>query len=49
MALRCPGLDPYLEHPDLWLEVHYRLISAIAIAIAAYYQTRLDIDIYEDF
>jgi Protein of unknown function (DUF4058) len=29
-----PGMDPYLENPDLWPEVHHRLISAIAIAIA---------------
>jgi hypothetical protein len=28
-----PGVDPYLEHPDLWPEVHHRLITAIAIAI----------------
>lgn len=25
-----PGMDPYLEHPDLWPEVHNRLIVAIA-------------------
>lgn len=29
-----PGVDPYLEHPELWPEVHHRLITAIAIAIA---------------
>jgi Protein of unknown function (DUF4058) len=29
-----PGMDPYLESPDLWPEVHHRLISAIAIDIA---------------
>lgn len=29
-----PGLDPYLENPELWPEVHHRLITAIAIAIA---------------
>ena len=29
-----PGMNPYLENPDLWPEVHYRLITAIAIAIA---------------
>lgn len=29
-----PGMDPYLEHPELWPEVHHRLITAIAIAIA---------------
>ncbi|MFP4441436.1 MAG: DUF4058 family protein [Chloroflexaceae bacterium] len=29
-----PGMDPYLEHPDLWPEVHHRLITAIADALA---------------
>jgi hypothetical protein len=29
-----PGMNPYLENPDLWSEVHHRLITAIAIAIA---------------
>jgi hypothetical protein len=25
-----PGMDPYLENPQLWLEVHSRLIVEIA-------------------
>jgi hypothetical protein len=25
-----PGMDPYLEHPSLWPDVHNRLIAAIA-------------------
>ncbi len=25
-----PGMDPYLEHPSLWQDVHNRLIAAIA-------------------
>ncbi|MBD2437795.1 DUF4058 family protein [Nostoc sp. FACHB-110] len=29
-----PGMNPYLENPDLWSEVHHRLITAIAIAIS---------------
>ena len=29
-----PGMDPYLEHPDLWPEVHGRLIVAIADTLA---------------
>ncbi|MGA9378413.1 MAG: DUF4058 family protein [Phormidium sp.] len=29
-----PGMNPYLEDPELWSEVHHRLITAIAIAIA---------------
>src|SRR4051812_11731434 len=28
-----PGMDPYLEHPALWPDVHNRLIAAIADAI----------------
>ncbi|NJM47030.1 MAG: DUF4058 family protein [Alkalinema sp. RU_4_3] len=28
-----PGMDPYLEHPSMWPEVHHRLISAIADAL----------------
>ncbi|MEB3281259.1 MAG: DUF4058 family protein [Lyngbya sp.] len=33
MASPFPGMNPYLEHPQLWPEVHHRLITAIAIAI----------------
>ena len=29
-----PGMDPYLEHPGLWPDVHQRLIVAIANAMA---------------
>ncbi|MDJ0707920.1 MAG: DUF4058 family protein [Leptolyngbyaceae cyanobacterium MO_188.B28] len=29
-----PGMDPYLEHLDLWPEFHSRLIVGIADAIA---------------
>ncbi len=28
-----PGMNPYLEHPEIWPEVHSRLIVAIADAI----------------
>ena len=28
-----PGMNPYLENPDLWPEIHHRLIVAIANAI----------------
>ena len=28
-----PGMNPYLENPELWPELHHRLITAIAIAI----------------
>lgn len=29
-----PGMNPYLENPELWPEGHHRLITAIADAIA---------------
>jgi len=28
-----PGMDPYLEHPDIWPDVHNRLIAAIGDAL----------------
>lgn len=28
-----PGMNPYLERPELWTEFHHRLITAIANAI----------------
>jgi len=34
MPLTFPGMDPYLEKPEFWSEVHSRLIVAIADAIA---------------
>jgi Protein of unknown function (DUF4058) len=30
-----PGMDPWLEHPDLWPDVHNRLIVAICDALAS--------------
>ena len=30
-----PGMDPYLESPDLWPDVHHRLISEIQAALNA--------------
>lgn len=29
-----PGMDPYLEHPDLWPDVHHGLIEALRSALA---------------
>ena len=29
-----PGMDPWLEHPILWPDVHNRLIAALADVIA---------------
>ena len=41
-----PGMDPYLEHPSLWPDVHNRLIPAIADAlspkVAPNYYVRLE-------
>jgi Protein of unknown function (DUF4058) len=34
MSSPFPGMNPYLENPELWSEVHHRLITAIAIAIS---------------
>jgi hypothetical protein len=34
MASPFPGMDPYLEHPSAWPNVHHRLITAIADDIA---------------
>lgn len=33
MTFPFPGMNPYLEHPDLWPEVHNRLIVAMANGI----------------
>lgn len=30
MAYRFPGMDPWLEQPSLWGDVHFRLIAALA-------------------
>ncbi|NES69278.1 MAG: DUF4058 family protein [Okeania sp. SIO2D1] len=30
-----PGMNPYLENPNLWSEVHHRLITASAIALGS--------------
>src|SRR5712692_6277288 len=30
-----PGMDPYLEHPALWPDVHNRILAALADTLAA--------------
>ena len=30
MASPFPGMNPYLEHPEMWPEVHHMLISILA-------------------
>jgi hypothetical protein len=34
MGTPFPGMDPYLEHPALWPDVHNRLVTALADALA---------------
>jgi hypothetical protein len=33
MASPFPGMNPYLENPELWSKVHHRMITALADAI----------------
>jgi Protein of unknown function (DUF4058) len=48
-----PGMNPYLEHPELWHQVHNRLIVGIADAIAAQvapqYFVSIEQRIYQSF
>jgi hypothetical protein len=47
-----PGMDPYLEHPDLWPEVHSRLLVAIADALGPQlrpkYRVAIETRVYAD-
>jgi hypothetical protein len=46
-----PGMDPYLEHPSAWSNVHHRLITAIADVLAPQllpkYQVLIEERIYQ--
>lgn len=46
-----PGMDPYLEHPSAWPNVHHRLITAIADSLAPQllpkYQVLIEERIYQ--
>ena len=33
MTIRFPGMNPYLEHPDLWPKIHPLLVSALAVLL----------------
>jgi hypothetical protein len=48
-----PGMDPYLEHPSSWPNVHHRLITAIADSISPQllpkYQVLIEERIYQTF
>lgn len=47
-----PGMDPYLEHPDLWPDVHHRLITVLADALGPQlrprYVVRVDFHMYRE-
>lgn len=42
-----PGMNPYLEHPDLWPDVHNRLITLMANALTAQVRPRYYVAIEE--
>lgn len=42
-----PGMDPYLEHPGAWPNVHHRLITAIAISLAPYLRPKYRVVVEE--
>ena len=46
-----PGMNPYLEHPDFWPEVHNRLIVVIADSLVPQvrpkYRVAIEKRIYE--
>ena len=48
-----PGMDPYLEHPDLWSDVHHRLITTLADTLGPQvrprYVVRVDFHAYREF
>jgi hypothetical protein len=48
-----PGMNPYLEHPELWHQVHNRLIvglaDAIADQVAPHYFVSIEQRIYQSF
>ncbi len=45
MSTPFPGMDPYLEHPDLWQAVHSRLIVALADYLAPHLRPRYYVDV----
>lgn len=42
-----PGMDPYLEHPSSWPNVHHRLITAIAISLAPHLRPKYRVVVEE--
>lgn len=52
MKLQFPGMNPYLENPDLWTEVHFGLISVLArslnTVITPKYRAAVEKRVYSD-
>ncbi|ASC69563.1 hypothetical protein XM38_004900 [Halomicronema hongdechloris C2206] len=46
-----PGMDPYLEHPSAWPNIHHRLMTAIADGLAPKllpkYQVLIEVRVYQ--
>ncbi len=42
-----PGMNPYLENPELWTEVHSRLIIAIAPQLRPKYRVAVEKRVYQ--
>ena len=45
MASPFPGMDPYLEHPEIWPGVHLLLIAALAEALAPQLRPKYSISV----
>src|ERR1700686_3350424 len=45
-----PGMDPYLESPDIWPDVHHRMISEIQASLnptlRPHYVARVELRVY---
>ncbi len=52
MASPFPGMDPYLEHPGLWFDVHHRLITTLAdtlgLQVRPRYVVRVGVRMYRE-
>jgi hypothetical protein len=52
MQPKFPGMNPYLENPELWSEVHFGLISVLArslnVVITPKYRAAVEKRVYED-
>ncbi len=47
-----PGMNPYLEHPSIWPDIHHRLITTIAEFLGPQlrpkYRVAVEVRVYED-